>query len=114
MSSTYVVTSHGGDFFGVDTYTLAALRELGQHIRCVLPAADHPPLTQLLEHAGNGEQAIDADRAGCLAALLRAAASRRGLQRHHSAIAARLALAAQRAATEGAPWTWTTTEAAVQ
>ncbi|MFI8365238.1 hypothetical protein ACIGD1_34440 [Streptomyces sp. NPDC085612] len=105
---TNVTVSHGSDFFGVDVFDAAALRELGQYLPGLLPAADHPPLTDLLASAGTGPQHVDAAQVDTLAALLRRASTTRGLKKQHSALAARLGIAAATAARTGQPWTWTT------
>ncbi|MFB7584598.1 MULTISPECIES: hypothetical protein [Streptomyces] len=105
---TTVTVSHGSDFFGVDVFDAAALRELGQYLPGLLPAAEHPPLTDLLMAAGTGLQHVDAVQADAFAALLHRASTTRGLKRQHSALAARLGIAAATAARTGQPWTWTT------
>ncbi|WP_171053406.1 DUF7739 domain-containing protein [Streptomyces marianii] len=107
--STHVVVSHGSDFFGQDQFPVRQLRELGQYVRGVLPAADHPPLTELLDDAGDTEHAIDSDRAALLAILLRRAAASRRLKKAYAETAARLGIAAATAAAAPEPWTWTTT-----
>ncbi|WP_327419662.1 DUF7739 domain-containing protein [Streptomyces sp. NBC_01233] len=113
-ATTHVVVSHGSDFFGQDTFPVRQLRELGQYVRGVLPAADHPPLTRLLDDAGDNEHTIDGDQAATLAILLRRAAGHRGLKKAYADIAARLARAAAFAAADTGPWTWTNTSDGLQ
>jgi hypothetical protein len=105
--STHVVTSHGADFFGEDRFTVKQLRELGQHVRGVLPYDDSPPLTKVLDDAGEGEREFGADQAALLAVLLRRAAAHRALQKKHAAVASLLGQSAARAAGDNEPWTWT-------
>ncbi|MBZ3918130.1 DUF7739 domain-containing protein [Streptomyces acidiscabies] len=107
--STHVTVSHGSDFLGVDILPVHQLREFGKHVRGVLPAADYPPLTTLLDAAGQGEHAIDSDQAALLAILLRRAAAHRRLKKPFPEIATRLGIAAANAAADPAPWTWTPT-----
>jgi hypothetical protein len=109
---THIVTSHGADFFGEDRYTVKQLRELGQHVRGVLPYADYPPLTKVLDDAGDSEREFDTDQAALLAILLRRAASHRALQKKHAGVASLLGQAAARAAGDSEPWTWTPTSTA--
>ncbi|MGW3091591.1 DUF7739 domain-containing protein [Streptomyces sp. NPDC001108] len=108
MTTVTVTVSHGSDFFGVDVFDAAALRDLATYLPGLLPAADHPPLTEILSTAGTDQQHIDAAQAAAFAALLRRASTTRGLKKHHSALAARLGIAAATAARTGQPWTWTT------
>lgn len=112
--STHVTVSHGSDFFGVDTIPVPQLRELGQYVRGVLPTDDHPPLTRLLDDAGEREHRINADQAALLAVLLRRVAAHRRLKKPFREIAARLGIAAANAAADPAPWTWTTTEGSIR
>lgn len=109
MSSTHLTVSHGSDFFGADTIPVRQLREFGQHVRGVLPATDCPPLTRLLDTAGDSEHTLYPDQAALLAALLRRAAANRRLRKPYSEIAARLGIAAANAAADSEPWTWTPT-----
>ncbi|MFJ2589730.1 hypothetical protein [Streptomyces sp. NPDC087538] len=106
---THVTVSHGSDFFGVDTFPVRHLRELGQHVRSILPAADHPPLTQLLDDAGEDKHVLGPEESAQLAALLRRAAAHRRLKKPYGELAARLSIAAANAATDSATWTWTLT-----
>ncbi|MGW1037863.1 DUF7739 domain-containing protein [Streptomyces antibioticus] len=107
--STHVTVSHGSDFLGVDVIPVGQLREFGQHVRGVLPAADYPPLTALLDAAGESEHAIGGDQAALLAVLLRRAASHRRLKKAYREVASRLGIAAANAAADPEPWTWTPT-----
>lgn len=107
--STHVTVSHGSDFLGVDVLPIRQLREFGQHVRGVLPADDHPPLTRLLDNAGESEHVIDTDQAALLAVLLRRTAAHRRLKKPYREIAARLGIAAANAAAAPEPWTWTPT-----
>ncbi|MGW2181237.1 DUF7739 domain-containing protein [Streptomyces sp. NPDC001732] len=107
--STHVIVSHGSDFFGVDTIPVRDLRHLGEHVRGVLPATDYPPLTRLLDTAGDSEQILDTDQAARLAALLHRAAAHRRLRKPYSGLASLLGIAAANAAAASAPWTWTPT-----
>lgn len=107
--TTHVTVSHGSDFLGVDILPVRQLREFGQHIRGVLPAADYPPLTALLDEAGNSEHTIGSDQAALLAVLLRRAAAHRRLKKAYREIAAQLGIAAANAAADPEPWTWTPT-----
>ncbi|MDN3262903.1 hypothetical protein QWJ26_24465 [Streptomyces sp. CSDS2] len=107
--STHVTVSHGSDFFGVDTLPVRQLRDFGQHVRSVLPENDHPPLTRLLDDAGETEHTLDSDQAALLAVLLRRAAAHRRLKKPYRELAARLGIAAATAAADTQPWTWTTT-----
>jgi hypothetical protein len=107
--TTHVTFSHGSDFFGVDTVPVPQLRELGQYARALLPAADHQPLTSLLDDAGQREHAIDSDQAALLAILLRRIAGHRRLKKQVGELATRLGIAAANAAADPQPWTWTTT-----
>ncbi|MEU1312582.1 hypothetical protein ABZ419_27335 [Streptomyces cinnamoneus] len=106
--STHVIVSHGSDFFGVDTIPVPHLRELGQYARRILPADDHPLLTDLLDDAGQREHTLNADQAALLALLLRRVAHHRRLKKQVRELAARLGIAAANAATDLEPWTWTT------
>ncbi|MGW1252280.1 DUF7739 domain-containing protein [Streptomyces sp. NPDC002535] len=107
--STHITVSHGSDFLGVDILPVRQLREFGQHVRGVLPAADYPPLTALLDDAGNSEHTISADQAALLAVLLRRAAAHRRLKKPYREVASRLGIAAANAAADPEPWTWTLT-----
>ncbi|MFD8822081.1 hypothetical protein ACFV1C_06955 [Streptomyces sp. NPDC059605] len=109
MSSTHVTVSHGSDFFGVDTIPVRDLRQLGEHVRGVLSPVDYPPLTQLLDTAGDSEQALDTDQAALLADLLHRAAAHRRLRKPYRGIASLLGIAAATAAATAEPWTWTPT-----
>ncbi|MFK0113960.1 hypothetical protein [Streptomyces sp. NPDC091217] len=109
--ATHITVSHGANFEGVDQFTVRQLRELGQHVRGVLPYADHPPLTKLLETVGDSELEFGADQAALLAVLLRRAAAHRGLAKKHASVALMLGLSAARAVDDGEPWTWTPEEA---
>lgn len=110
--TTHIVTSHGADFFGQDHYPARELRELAQHVRGVLPHDDHPPLTQILNDAGEREHAFSTDEATLLAVLLRRACTHRALAQKHARVTALLGQAAARAAGDGEPWTWTPKEEA--
>ncbi|MEU4507577.1 hypothetical protein [Streptomyces sp. NPDC024089] len=107
MTSTHVTVSHGSDFFGVDTIPVRDLRHLGEHVRGVLSPVDYPPLTRLLDTAGDSEQTLDADQATLLAALCSRAAAHRRLRKPYRGLAALLGVAAANAAADGEPWTWT-------
>ncbi|MFJ5820131.1 hypothetical protein ACIQGT_40530 [Streptomyces sp. NPDC093108] len=109
MTSTHVTVSHGSDFFGVDTIPVRDLRHLGEHVRGVLPATDYPPLTRLLDDAGDSVQTLDTDQATLLAALLHRAADHRRLRKPYRGLASLLGIAAANAADDGEPWTWTPT-----
>ncbi|MEU8828813.1 hypothetical protein [Streptomyces sp. NPDC048636] len=104
--NTHITTSHGSDFYGLDTYTVTVLHDLGQHLRGVLPSADHPPLTRILDAAGQGQLIVEPDQAALLAILLRRAATHRSLKTAHSKVAMRLGIAAASAARAGEIWTW--------
>ncbi|WP_329564541.1 hypothetical protein OG711_39025 (plasmid) [Streptomyces uncialis] len=108
--TSHITVSHGGDFFGVDRFPTRQLRELGQYVRCVLPAADQPPLTRLLDTAGDTGHSIDSDQAALLAALLRRTAASRHIKKPYAEAAARLQAAAATAAAAPEPWTWATTD----
>lgn len=105
--TTHIIVSHGADFFGEDRFTVRELRELGQHMRGVLPYDDHPPLTRILDDAGECEHAFGAEEAALLAVLLRRAAVHRHLHKKYVRVAVLLGQAAAVAAGEGEPWTWT-------
>lgn len=105
--STHITVSHGADFFGEDRFTVKQLRELGQYVRGVLPYDDSPPLTRVLDEAGESEREFGADQAALLAVLLRRAAAHRALQKKHAAVASLLGQSAARAAGDNEPWTWT-------
>ncbi|MFE3603443.1 hypothetical protein ACFXP3_10310 [Streptomyces sp. NPDC059096] len=105
----HVTVSHGSDFFGVDTIPVKALRDLGVHVRGVLPHADHPPLTAILDTAGQDEHTLDPGHAALLAVLLRRAADHRRLGKPHRQTALQLGIAAAAAAADSQPWTWTLT-----
>ncbi|MFI8888261.1 hypothetical protein [Streptomyces sp. NPDC053813] len=107
--STHVTVSHGSDFFGVDKLPVCQLRDFGQHVRSVLPEADHPPLTRILDDAGEHEHTLDSAQVSLLAGLLRRVAAHRRLKKPYRDVAARLSIAAANAATDSAPWTWTLT-----
>ncbi|MEU3350013.1 hypothetical protein ABZ723_34600 [Streptomyces sp. NPDC006700] len=107
--STHITVSHGSDFLGVDVLPVRQLREFGQHVRGVLPAADHPPLTALLDTAGDSEHTLDPDQVSLLAGLLRRAAAHRRLKKPYREIASRLSIAAANAHADRGPWTWTPT-----
>ncbi|MCS0605990.1 hypothetical protein NX794_33000 [Streptomyces sp. LP11] len=109
MSATHITVSHGSDFLGVDILPVGQLREFGQHVRSVLPTDDHPPLTALLDAAGESEHALDSGQAALLAVLLRRAAAHRRLRKPYREIASRLGIAAANAAADPEPWTWTPT-----
>ncbi|MEK8174997.1 hypothetical protein NKH77_55835 [Streptomyces sp. M19] len=109
--STHITVSHGSNFDGVDTIPVRQLRDLGDHLRGVLPCAEYPPLTRLLDDAGETGHAIDADQAALLAILLRRAAAHRRLRKPFRELAALLGIAAATAAASAEPWTWTTTGA---
>lgn len=104
---THVIVSHGASFEGTDQFTVKQLRELGQHVRGVLPYADYPTLTKVLDDAGDVERTFDTDEAALLALLLKRAAAHRGLKKAHAGVASLLGLAAACAVAEGEPWTWT-------
>ncbi|NGO40673.1 DUF7739 domain-containing protein [Streptomyces ureilyticus] len=106
--STHITVSHGSDFFGVDTIAVPQLRELGQYARGILSADDHPPLTALLDDAGQREHTIDNDQAALLAILLRRVAAHRRLKKPVRELATCLGIAAANAAADPEPWTWTT------
>ncbi|WP_455355974.1 DUF7739 domain-containing protein [Streptomyces sp. SYSU K217416] len=107
MATTHIVVSHGSDFFGVDTIPVGQLRELAQYARNYLPADDHPPLTALLDDAGQREHSLNADHAALLAILLRRIADHRRLKKAVRDLATRLGIAAANAAADPEPWTWT-------
>ncbi|MFE7620178.1 hypothetical protein [Streptomyces sp. NPDC057496] len=109
MSPTHVTLSHGSDFYGIDIVPAHQLRELGQHVRGVLPATDYPPLTRLLDTAGDSEHTLDTDQTTLLSALLHRAASHRRLRKPYRGIASLLGIAAANAAAAAEPWTWTPT-----
>ncbi|WP_394426934.1 DUF7739 domain-containing protein [Streptomyces sp. SGAir0957] len=107
-----LTTSHGSDFFGVDTYSTQALRDLATHLPWALNAEEHRPLTDLLEHAGSSEQIIEPAQAAHLATLLRRAATSRRLQPKYRETAARLHRAAATSAASREPWVWSLTSVA--
>ncbi|MFF8790843.1 hypothetical protein [Streptomyces sp. NPDC015125] len=107
--TTHVIVSHGSDFYGQEQIPVRQLRELGQYVRGALPAADSPPLTRLLDDAGDSEHTLATDQAALLASLLRRAAAHRHLTKAYAEVAARLGRAAACAAADPQPWTWTTT-----
>ncbi|MEV6536667.1 hypothetical protein AB0M86_45155 [Streptomyces sp. NPDC051639] len=108
--TTHVMTSHGADFFGEDHHPVKLLRDLGQQVRGVLPYAELPPLTQLLDSAGAGPVTLLPDRAADVSALFLAAANHRLMKPKFAAAARLLADAAARAAADDEPWTWTPTD----
>ncbi|MGW3200098.1 DUF7739 domain-containing protein [Streptomyces sp. NPDC001118] len=107
MTSSTVTVSHGSDFFGCDTVPAKVMRELGEYVRGIIPAADQAPLTRLLETAGETEQRIDSGQAALLAVLLRRTAASKRLQMKYAEVAARLGVAAANSAADAEPWTWT-------
>ncbi|MET9957102.1 hypothetical protein ABZ135_36880 [Streptomyces sp. NPDC006339] len=107
--TSHVTISHGSDFFGVDTIAVTALRALSQHVRAVLPSDDHPPLTAILDDAGERPHILDTAQAALLAVLLHRAAAHRKLPRQCRDVATLLGIAAATAATDTTPWTWTPT-----
>ncbi|MGW9440641.1 DUF7739 domain-containing protein [Streptomyces sp. NPDC055607] len=106
--NTHVTVSHGSDFFGVDTIPARELRDLAQHVRGILPADDHPPLTNLLDDAGQREHTLDTAETALLTALLRRVATHRRLKGPVRDLVVRLGIAAANATTDPHPWTWTT------
>lgn len=112
--STHITVSHGSDFFGVDTIPVSQLRELGQYARNYLPADDYPPLTALLDDAGQRDHTLDANQAALLAILLRRIADHRRLKKAVRDLATCLGIAAANAAVDPAPWTWTITAEGVR
>ncbi|MDJ0347280.1 hypothetical protein QMK19_39510 [Streptomyces sp. H10-C2] len=114
MTHTHIVTSHGADFFGVDTHPTKNVRALADHARGVLPYDGREPLTRLLESAGTQpETEVPADQADVLADLLGKVAAHRFTKPKAAVLARLLADSAARAAAEGESWTWTTSTAAV-
>lgn len=107
---TYLQTSHGADFFGVDTHPTKQVRALADYARGSLPYDVREPLARLLESAGTDpETTIPADQAEKFASLLRTVASHRFTKPKPAKVARLLCDSAARAAAEGEPWTWTTT-----
>ncbi|MFF5639785.1 hypothetical protein [Streptomyces sp. NPDC012825] len=107
---TFVQTSHGADFFGQDTHTAKAVRDLAGYARGCLPYDVREPLARLLESAGTeAETTIPAEEADVLAAHLHTVASHRFTKAKAAKVARLLGDSAARAAAEGEPWTWTTT-----
>ncbi|WP_326813308.1 hypothetical protein [Streptomyces scopuliridis] len=108
---SHIVTSHGADFFGVDTHSIDKVRALTDYAMGALPydEAGRKPLILLLESAGDQpESEIPADQADVLARLLRRIAAHRFTKPKSAAIARLLGDSAARAADAGEPWTWTT------
>jgi hypothetical protein len=107
---SYVQTTHGADFFGQDTHTTKAVRDLAAYARGCLPYDVREPLARLLETAGTEPEAsIPADQAEAYAGLLRTVASHKFTKAKAAKVARLLGDSAARAAAEGEPWTWTTT-----
>ncbi|WP_411073321.1 hypothetical protein [Streptomyces sp. cmx-4-25] len=107
---TFVQTSHGADFFGQDTHTVKAVRDLAGYARGCLPYDDREPLARLLESAGaSAETTVTAEEADVLAGHLRTVASHKFTKAKAAKVARLLGDSAARAAAEGEPWTWTTT-----
>ncbi|MCX4581449.1 hypothetical protein OHB41_51820 [Streptomyces sp. NBC_01571] len=107
---SYVQTTHGADFFGQDTHSTKAVRDLAACARGCLPYDVREPLARLLEFAGTETEAtIPADQAETFADLLRTVASHRFTKAKAAKVARLLGDSAARAAAEGEPWTWTTT-----
>ncbi|MGW1379545.1 DUF7739 domain-containing protein [Streptomyces sp. NPDC002446] len=107
---SYVQTTHGADFFGQDTHTTKAVRDLAGYARGCLPYDVREPLARLLESAGTEPEAtIPADQAETYADLLRTVASHKFTKAKAAKVARLLGDSAARAAAEGEPWTWTTT-----
>lgn len=110
---THIVTSHGADFFGVDTHPTKQVRALADHARGVLPYDGREPLIRLLESAGTEpETEVPADQADVLAGLLGKVAAHRLTNPKVAGLARLLADSAARAAAEGEPWAWTVSTAA--
>lgn len=109
---THLVTSHGADFFGVDTHQAKHVRDLAEYARGVLSydaRKSLAPVIQRLESAGTDpETEVPADQAAALASLLATVAGHRHTKPKPAKVARLLAEAAARAAQEGEPWTWTT------
>jgi len=107
---TFVQTSHGADFFGQDTHSTKAVRDLAAYARGCLPYAVCEPLARLLESAGtSAETTVPAEEADVLAGHLRTVANHRITKAKAAKVARLLGDSAARAAAEGEPWTWTTT-----
>ncbi|WP_338675940.1 hypothetical protein V1460_25450 [Streptomyces sp. SCSIO 30461] len=62
------------------------MRELGEYVRGILPAADRQPLARLLETDGEADRHIDSDQAALLAVLLRRTAAAKGLKKKYAEI----------------------------
>jgi hypothetical protein len=107
MMATHIVTSHGSDFFGEDRHPVKVLRDLGQHVRGVLPYDDQRPVLDLLEFPGARPVSLDPDQAAVVAQLFRTAAGHRSMARKFAGPARLLGDAAARAAADGETWTWT-------
>ncbi|MFJ2478014.1 hypothetical protein ACIOWI_34465 [Streptomyces sp. NPDC087659] len=107
---TYLQTTHGADFFGLDTHSAKQVRDLAAYARGCLPYDVRTPLVRLLESAGtSAETTVPAEEAETFADLLRTVASHRFTKAKAAKVARLLGDSAARAAAEGEPWTWTTT-----
>ncbi|WP_332759297.1 DUF7739 domain-containing protein [Streptomyces sp. MT206] len=111
--STYIVTSHGGDFFGEDRHPCKTLGSLAPYVHAAVPADEREAVEQLLTEAAltpaGTTTSISAAVAAKLAPQLRQIARNRYLKsRPLVQAAALLADAAARAAADGEPWEWRT------
>ncbi|MGW4041108.1 DUF7739 domain-containing protein [Streptomyces sp. NPDC004778] len=105
----HVTISHGSDFFGVDRFSLTELTEIAKCIEECFTTLERGQLPYLLKNAGTGSQTFPVDEAAELAALLRRAARHPRAKFKFAARARLLADAADRAAADGDPWTWSLT-----
>ncbi|WP_331718505.1 DUF7739 domain-containing protein [Streptomyces virginiae] len=111
--STYIVTSHGGDFFGEDRHACKILGSLLPYVHAAVPADEREHVEQLLTEAAQtpagATRSIPAAIAARLAPQLRQIARNRYLKsRPLVQAAALLADAAGRAAADDEPWEWRT------
>lgn len=106
--TSYVVTSHGADFFGEDRHPLTVLEKLAAYTDSLLPRDDiRGRVYDVLANAHRGHD-IDPGTAGILAGVFGQLASHRALVKKFAVPARLLALSAARAAAEGETWTWRT------
>ncbi|MFI1472368.1 hypothetical protein [Streptomyces wuyuanensis] len=111
--STFIVTSHGGDFFGEDRHTCKTLGALVPYVHAAVPADERQDVEQLLTEAAQTQagatRSIPAAVAARLAPRLRQIARNRYLKSKPLVqAAALLADAAGRAAADGEAWEWRT------
>jgi len=98
--------SHGSNAYGEERRSYGTVANLATHLAHVLPAADWSGIRHLFNRGSGDPFTVPAREAAGIARVLRKAAASRLMPDEWGTEAILLAVAADRAASSGQPWSW--------